>query len=309
MNWTVLKKMISRYQQYFTAALSLLFMALLIRIFISKKEYLAQLDWQIFSEQWYFIPVLFMMVWLNWMLEAKKWQLITANSSLWDSLKIVLTGLLFKQFIPFGLGELSGRILADNHTGKLEATGAFMLVGFVQFSISVLFGTFGFFWLAGQTSFRVASQFTVLLVVTILTIAVSLIWYKKIATLYRKWFDKIRNVSRKNFYRLVLLSAGRYLVYFIQSVIIYYLFNSAVPLSLIAAGISFVFLAKTIVPSVGFIGDLGIRGFSAVLFFSYFDVQTLPVILAGFSVWVINIFLPSFVALFLMRKLSFYSKV
>lgn len=309
MNWTVLKKIAIRYQRYFTAALSLFFMVLLIRIFLDKKEYLREVDWQIFIEKWFFIPVLVLMVCGNWALEAKKWQLITANDSFYSALKIVLNGLLFKQFIPFGLGELSGRVLADNRSDKLEVTGAFMLVGFVQFSTTVFFGVFGFLWLSGRTSFQIASQFTVLLVTTVAVILSVFLWRRRLLLLYRRWFDKVKKVNKSIFYRLVALSAGRYLIYFVQSLIVYSLFNSTQPLILLAAGISFVFLAKTIVPSVGFVGDLGIRGFSAVLFFGYFNVPAMPVILAGFGIWVINIFFPSFVALFLMRKLSIYSKV
>lgn len=309
MNWSVLKKMITNYQHLFKAFLSLVFLAALLHTLFAKKQYIEQIKWYLFIDYWFFLPLIIIMVAVNWSMEAKKWQLLTDNDSFKEALKVVLVGLLFKQFIPFAIGELSGRVLADNKTDKKEVTGAFMLVGFVQFSITVFFGCFGFFWLISETGYEVGNQFLVGLTISLFLIVVVFIARKKISNLYNKWFSKLKRVDRKTIIQLVFLSGGRYIVFFSQSLLIYYLFNNEIDILLLAAGISFVFLAKTLIPSMGFVGDLGIRGFSAILFFGFFDVEALPVVLASLSVWVINIFLPSFVALFLIRKLSFYSKV
>jgi len=309
MNWSVLKKIISNYQYLLKALLSLFFLWALIQILFSKKQYLEKIQWSTFVDNWYWIPVLLVLVIVNWSMEAKKWEIITRNNSFIESLRVVLIGLLFKQFIPLGIGELSGRVLADEKTAKKEATGAFMLVGFVQFTVTVLFGSFGLFWLMNQTDFNADNQIFVGLAVSVVLIVIVFLFRKKIGELYKQWFEKLKTINRAIVMNLVLLSAGRYLVFFLQSLLMYFLFNKEVSLLLLASGISFVFLAKTIVPSMGFLGDLGVRGFSAVLFFSYFDVAALPIALASLSVWVINIFLPSFVALFLMRKISFYSRV
>jgi len=308
MKWAVLKKMILNYQHSLKAIISIVLLVALVNIFLDKREYLAQIQWKTFLDYWYFIPILLLMMMINWALEARKWQLLTNNPSFYNAQKIVLIGLLFKQFIPLGVGELSGRVLADNHTDKIEAAGAFMVVGFVQFSVTVLLGSFGLYWLLNHTSYHVDNQLIIAMIIALFLILIVVFLRKKIIGIYHKWFDKLKKVSIGLLLKLIVISAGRYLIFFTQSIIIYFVFNNSLSIMLLAAGISFVFLAKTIVPSFGFLGDLGIRGFSAVLFFGYFEVAPMPVILASLSVWVVNIFIPSFAALFLVRKLSFNSK-
>lgn len=309
MNWSVLKKIIFNYQYLIKMLLSLVFLWALLQVLFAKKQYLEKIEWDFIIQNWLWIPVLMAMALLNWSLEAKKWQLITGHNSFLASLRIVLVGLLFKQFIPFGLGEISGRMLADVKTAKKEAAGAFMLIGFVQFTVTVVAGTFGLIWLVQRKDFQVSHQFLIVLAVVFVLVLIVALFRKKIKTLYDIWFEELKSVSKSLVMQLVFLSLGRYLIFFSQSVVVYSLFIDQPSIWLLAAGISFVFLAKTIVPSLGFLGDLGVRGFSAVLFFGFFDVAALPVVLSSLGVWVINIFLPSFVALFLMRRLSFYSKV
>lgn len=309
MNWSVLKKIIFNYQYLIKMMLSLIFLWALLQILFAKKQYLEKIEWDFIIQNWVWIPVLMVMALANWSLEAKKWQLITSHNSFSASLRIVLVGLLFKQFIPFGLGEISGRMLADVKTAKKEAAGAFMLIGFVQFTVTVIAGTFGLIWLIERTDFQVGNPFLIILSAVFIFVLATVLFRKKIKTLYDTWFEQLKSVSRPLVALLAALSLGRYLIFFSQSIIVYSLFINQQSIWLLAAGISFVFLAKTIVPSLGFLGDLGVRGFSAVLFFGYFDIAALPVVLSSLGVWVINIFLPSFVALFLMRRLSFYSEV
>jgi len=232
-----------------------------------------------------------------------KWRLITAGNDLWSSLKIVLVGLLLKQFIPFGLGELSGRMLTDRQTKNKEVAGAFMLVGFVQFAITVLLGFFGVFWLLSHTNYAIQQVTFVGLAVAVVLIFGVVLLKEPIVVAYERWFRSLGRISRSQISQLTLLSIARYLVFFLQSLIVFSAFNPQVSVLLLSAGISFVFLAKTVVPNIGFIGDIGVRGFSAVLFFGYFGVEAMPIILASLCIWVINIFLPSFVALFFIRRI------
>ena len=309
MNWSVLKKIILNYQYLIKLLLSLVFLCALLQLLFAKKQYLENIEWEFMMKNWYWMPVLLVMALVNWSLEARKWQLITSHNSFLASFRIVLTGLLFKQFIPFGIGEISGRMLADVRTAKKEAAGAFMLIGFVQFSITIIAGSFGLIWLLEHTEFQVDNQFLIVLTISFLIVLSVITFRAKLKKVYNVWFEKLTSVSRKLVFELFFLSLGRYLIFFSQSIIVYSLFINQQSLWLLSAGISFVFLAKTIVPSLGFLGDIGVRGFSAVLFFSYFDIAPLPVVLSSLAIWVINIFLPSFVALFMVRKLSFYSKV
>ena len=72
---------------------------------------------------------------------------------------------------------------------------------------------------------------------------------------------------------------------------------------LVLAGITWVFLAKSVIPTFNFLSDLGIREFSAVLFFDSFSVPVEPIVLASLLIWVINILIPTLSSMPLMWKL------
>ena len=302
MKWELFKKIIFKYQRFIKVTISLLLMAALIRVFVLKFSELQEVDWAPVLDSLDLLPVLLLLMLLNWSLEALKWQAITLDNSFLEAVRVVLVGLLLKQFIPFGLGELSGRMLADRRTAKKEVAGAFMLVGFIQFAVTVLLGCFGVGWLLSYTTYDLGQVTVWGLGIALGGILMIILLKNQIQQAYDRWFDALGVISSAKLSRVTVLSLVRYLVFFLQSVVIFGAFIPEAGVWMLSAGISFVFLAKTIVPNVGFAGDIGVRGFSAVLFFGYFGIGAMPVILAGLCVWVINIFLPSFVALFFIRK-------
>ncbi|MEL7145486.1 MAG: lysylphosphatidylglycerol synthase domain-containing protein [Bacteroidota bacterium] len=308
MKWELLKKIVKQYQVQLKLVISLLLMAALIRVFVVKVGELKDLDWTQVVESLYLLPFLLILVIVNWSVEALKWQLVTISNGFWQSVKVVLVGLLFKQFIPLGLGELSGRMLADHHTDKKEVAGAFLLVGFTQFAVTVFLGCFGVGWLLFHTNYAIGQVPLVGLAVAVAIVFVIYLLKNQILMAYHKWFNALGEISSAKVRQLIMLALLRYLVFFSQSLVVFAAFNQSVQVLLLAAGISFVFLVKTIIPNIGFAGDLGVRGFSAVLFFQYFGIGAMPVILAGLCVWVINIFLPSFVALFFIRQVRMYKE-
>ena len=56
--------------------------------------------------------------------------------------------------------------------------------------------------------------------------------------------------------------------------------------------IFFVFFVKTIVPSISFISDLGVRGVTSLYLFEFYNISPSLVIASTFTIWVINILIP-----------------
>ena len=303
MKWETLKKILVSYQQLLKVVISLMLMVGLIGVFVLRFHQSGGISWPGVLAQLHWLPVLLLLMMVNWSLEALKWQVITDNPRYWDALKVVLLGLLLKQFIPFGIGELSGRMIADRQVPRKEIAGAFMVVGFIQFAVTVTLGCFGVAWLLHRTSYEMTNATLAGLVIAFVGMVIVLLLRRHILSVYNRWFKAVGMIRKQVIRKVAGLSFLRYFVFFLQSLIAFYAFNPLADILLLAAGISFVFLAKTVVPNVGFAGDIGVRGFSAVLFFGYFGMGTVPVVLAGLCIWVINIFLPSFVALFFIRKI------
>ena len=76
------------------------------------------------------------------------------------------------------------------------------------------------------------------------------------------------------------------------------------PLPVLLAGITWVFLAKSVVPSLNFLGALGIREVSTVVFFELYTNTLAPVVLAAFMLYTLNVLLPAVAGLVTIQTLK-----
>ena len=115
----------------------------------------------------------------------------------------------------------------------------------------------------------------------------------------------LKSYSNLEIVEVLALSCSRYLIFSLQFLIILLLFQ--IPLSVIdlLMIIFFIFFVKTIVPSISFISDLGVRGITSLYLFEFYHINPSLVIASTFTIWVINILIPvligTLVLLFLKR--------
>ncbi len=253
-----------------------------------------------------FYPILFVLILmpLNWFLEGVKWQMLTENESIVQACKAVLLGLLFRNFIS-GLGDLSGRLIGD--TNKKESVFAFMLNSVTQFLVTTVFGVWAIYYLINmvQSDFLRGSVFTDFtwyhLFIVPFFIMIILLVFKKGSI--RKYLN-LRKYDTVSVMKVFGLSLLRYVIFSLQFYIIYKSLIPELESFSILAGIALIFLSKTIVPTINFIGDLGLREISAVLFFSQFGVSVQVVIVATLLIWVINVLIPSLLAISFIPNLK-----
>jgi len=307
MKWTEVKKMILKYESFIKGGIFVVLLGLAVNLISLKRDQFIAFEWGTFiCNHWSILTGLIALTFVNWGLEAKKWQLLTKADSLLQAYRAVLLGLAFKQFFPFGgLSDIAGRALAVKDQTKRGIAGAFLLSSFYQFSISVLMGSLGVLWLLENTSYKIDLFLYLGIVLTLILIVVFFYQKDKVLKKINDWFFQTRIIKKRMLWQLFCVSLLRYLVFFFQAVVTFHIFNPMQDIYLLLAGITFVFCAKTILPSFGFLGDLGIREVSAVFFFNYFGLPVVPVILASLLIWTINIFLPSIVAVFFSYKLRF----
>ncbi len=306
MKWGLVKKMIFKYEKPLKWLLFFLIFLTLSNLIYNRRHQFEYINWfEIFNENIFIFIGLLILTFINWGLEAKKWQILTGNPSFYHAYRTVLVGLIFKQFIPFGgLGDISGRALADRNTQRNTVVGSFLLSSFFQFSVSFLFGLYGLIWLIMNTSFPIGRLYLWSAFIGSAGLIVILLKREWLALQLNKWFFTLKNVEKKWFVRIFLISLTRYLVFFTQALVLFTLFSPFIKTDLVMAGITFIYFAKTILPSLGFLGDLGIREISAAFFFGQFEVAVVPIIVASLFIWLINVFLPSIVALFFTHKLK-----
>ncbi len=73
-------------------------------------------------------------------------------------------------------------------------------------------------------------------------------------------------------------------------------------MQILSACAALIFLAKTLIPAVNVLGDLGLREFTALFVFKQYNLPAEQIIAATFLVWIINVLGPILIGIFLLWK-------
>ncbi|WP_222933170.1 lysylphosphatidylglycerol synthase domain-containing protein [Fulvivirga aurantia] len=258
------------------------------------------------SNYLYFISVIFLMP-FNWLLEAKKWQVLVrpiTRLHMMGALKGVLAGLSVGFITPHGIGTYIGRVLLITSAERSKLVGSVLLGRLLQMSATLIFGSLGVYVLLGSSFL---SMYLILLSSLLITgIALLKLKFKT----GWKWLNKliyyidiISTYKVKDFLNVFSLSIVRYLVFTLQFFLVLSMFVELDALIKLA-GVTWIFLAKSILPTFNFLSDLGVREVSAIYYFDNFQVPLIPVLAASLLLWLINILLPTLIGTPLVMKLK-----
>lgn len=268
----------------------------------------------------FFFLGVFSMSFLNWGFEAKKWQILVRRVeviSFKDAYKSVLMGLSFGFVSQADLGDLAGKMVLIKNENRKKSTGAVLLGGGIQTYIALLFGTLSLTYFMRNVFPKDSTFYQTITFLCFLGIAIGVIllyFRKNIDVFFNKvpFFDFARPFlivlklySNLEIFKIFALSFSRYLIFSFQFLIILLLFQIPLALTELSMIIFFVFFVKTIVPSLSFISDLGIRGMTSLYLFEFYNISPSLVIASTFTIWVINILIPvlmgALVLIFLKR--------
>ena len=254
------------------------------------------------ENKWLLLLVLLLMP-VNWFLEGLKWQMITGKIvqlSKWRAFKGVLSGLTVGFATPHGIGDYLGRIMTIRHRQRFFLIGGIMLGRLSQLGITLIFGILGVYYLFGLTT----TAYFFIIVLFVLIILVFL--FKKIRQIKSigRFFRMVGDYSAGEIAKVMLLSMGRYFVFSLQFLIVLFVFLPKFDAVLNIAGITWIFLSKSLLPSFNFLSDLGIREYSAIYFFENYQIEILPVLCASLFIWIINILVPTLLGIPLVFQLN-----
>ncbi|MCE6987580.1 lysylphosphatidylglycerol synthase domain-containing protein [Dyadobacter sp. CY323] len=253
---------------------------------------------------------------VNWAFESLKWQKLVGKViklSFWEAFRGTLTGLAVGVAAPAQLGDTIGRIAALKSDRRLEAIGAALVSNGIQFYVSVVAGAWGWFQIQQRLLLAETSkQLLSLLLVLIIILGIATIWLKKPVTEWKPekaFFKKIQSYIRiigsyssGEIGFATLLGAFRYLIFLSQFVLALSLFDLPVSVIDLISCVSLIFLAKTLIPAINVLGDLGLREFTALLVFASYDLPPERIIAATFLVWIVNVLGPILIGIFLIWK-------
>jgi hypothetical protein len=259
--------------------------------------------------------IVFLLVFVNWGIEAKKWQILVnmiQPMKFFTALKGVLSGVTLSLNMPNRIGEYGGRILYVKEGNRIQAISLSIAGSMSQLILTLLFGCGGLVFLLathnghedikglGLSIFWI----NVMLVICMLITLVMLLLFFRLSIFIKilertPFFDKyaayisiIETFSVKLLLRLLSLSFLRYMTFVLQYVLLLQVLNVDVSLMQGIWIIGILFLVMAIVPSFA-IADLGIRGKFSIALLTLYSSNTVGIIGTTFGIWFLNLFVPA----------------
>jgi hypothetical protein len=248
-----------------------------------------------------FVTVLLMPV--NWLTEARKWQLLINKLepiSLTTSFKGILSGITLAVITPYRLGDYAGRLVVLRKAEPLQAIAVTVVGNFAQIIITVIAGLTSVWFYLFFFSHVIYYALILLFLGSVLICYLLIDLYFRINltgnlikrfSFYNKishYIEVLANYTHGELVTFLLLSAMRYAVFVAQYLLLLSMFGTQLQFftGLILVGV--LFILQAVIPI-----ELWIRGNLVLFVFSPFTNNTLGVLSASLTLWLINLILPS----------------
>ncbi len=260
----------------------------------------------------WFLVLALVLVLVNWGLESLKWKFLIQKFeklSFFLSFKAVLSGVCLSIITPNQIGDFAGRVIHLHVLNKIKGSLVTVIGHTAQVLITCFFGLFALWFLRAQElTFAIP-------VISVFLILFSTWVYLNLQFIYRKikhfsWVHKIEkylivfeSYSRLELFKVLLISCIRYIVFLLQYYLLVRFFDIQIsPLQALAC-ISATFCVQSVVPSF-FLLELGLRGQSALWFFGMYSHNNQAILLAAYSLWIINMMIPALLGMWFIYKVK-----
>jgi len=270
------------------------------------------------SKLWFLLCLILMP--FNWLLEARKWQLLVKSFYSLDfksALRGILSGLSIGIITPQRIGEYGGRILVLPSKYNWEGVSSTFLCSIAQNMVNVVLGLLGAIIFLQNHVLEFDQRY--LINVTIGGFVFLVILYF-LGTNLDKVKEVLSNLGLKKILKPILdrlrylkavpvqtkmavlnWSLLRYIIYVLQYVMILYFFGIEIDWLTGVTGVSLIYLLQTGIPLPPLIG-IAARGEIALFIWGQFDNNSLGILSASYMLWIINLIIPSLLGLFFVLK-------
>lgn len=275
------------------------------------------------------IIVLVLLMFCNWGIESRKWQLLMRpiqQVSFLKSFRAVLSGLSFSLFIPNGIGEYFGRIVYMDEGNRLKSISLTIAGSMSQVIITTLAGIISLIYLKehawqhapliqGLSIFWINIILSMIIMGAIVLILVyyRLSWlsriFEKIPVVhkYRYFIEHLSTISTKDLTKILGLSLARFSVFTAQYIVALEIFKSGVALPEAMATVSVMFLVLLVLPTIP-AADLGLRGQTALQLFGLISTNAIAIIATTATIWFVNLILPAMAGSLFVAGIRIFKK-
>lgn len=263
---------------------------------------------------------------LNWGFEALKWKISVRDIhsiSFFQAFKAVLSGVSVSVTTPNRIGEYIGRMMYMPEGKRLQVIAVSVVGGISQLLVTFAAGTIGFIVLKNElinadffNAVFVRSATAGLALVTLI-LTVFYFWLPRI----EKWFESllkrpswlylihaVQQFGMQRLLHLLLLSFARYSVFAIQYILLFRLFDVAVPATTLFWLMSLVFLTLAIIPTLAVVVEFGVRGEVCLQLVGLFTTNSLGIVLTSATIWMVNLIIPALAGSLLILGIKFFKR-
>ncbi len=269
--------------------------------------------------------MLVIMMFANWGLEARKWQLLVQHVqhfSFVRALKSVLSGCSITMLTPNRMGEYGGRILYVQEGNRIKAISLTLVGSISQLLVTLLMGCAGLFYLRyfsqnNSSALPVLPEFwgDVLIYLSVTITVLLSLFYLRIGWLVRmmekvpamqkvvthiRVLDEFDNIQ---LIRILFLSLVRYMVFVLQYVLLLQVMQVEIGLVLCFWIITVFYLVLAVAPTIGFI-ELPVRVGACWALLKFYTSNELGVGTAALGIWLINLVVPAIIGSLLILSIK-----
>ncbi|MCX8080810.1 MAG: flippase-like domain-containing protein [Bacteroidia bacterium] len=278
------------------------------------EEFKAHLKEWIVGNYLHCLFILLLLMLLNWVLEAWKWKILTRKlcpEGFGTCFMNVWSGLFVGSFSPGRALEFAGRIYFHPPLYWPELALRYFISSFMQFLITVFWGVCLWPFLPGigitEPYMVSVVMFFIFIVFLYSMIHFFLInqprwefFLRKKTEFFLKWPPLNENLpvlEKKEMWTILTLSLLRYIVFSFQLFLVLYHMNTkTLGFASLISFISVYYLLTGVVPMISLF-EIPVRSWIAAVLLGPSEISWLTVSFAVSWVWIINLFLPSFVGM------------
>lgn len=262
----------------------------------------------------------FLMMLLNWFLEAMKWRFLVRSIesiSIWKAVESVFCGLTIAVFTPNRIGEYGGRVFFLRPKRRIFGVIAMAVGAIGQMIITNILGALALLWFLGTFITMEPILYQGIVLLTTLFCGFFMVFFFNIRWLnyifrrfaFLKKAEKflliLSRYKKIDLFRVFLFSFARFLVFTGQYCLIIKLLIPDLQVFEMTMMIFILFFVQSALPSLDLL-DVGVRSMTATYFFSYITDQEIAIMAATACVWFINLIVPAILGSVFVFKLNIF---
>ena len=269
---------------------------------------------------WIVLITLFLLMFLNWFLEALKWKYLVQGVekiNIWKAIESVFCGLTWAVFTPNRIGEYGGRVFFLSPRKRIMGVVAMSVGAIGQMVVTNIFGALALLW------FVIRFMDLNILIIFALTFLIGifctffLLFYFNIQWIdgllsrinyikrFRRFFSIFARYKRLDLLRVLVYCLSRFLVFTTQYYLIIHLLIPDIEVFKMIMMLFILFFIQSALPSLDLL-DIGVRASTASYLFAFITTHEIAIMAAIACIWLINLIIPAILGSIFVLKLNFF---